>query len=108
MGEEDPQLDEEVQRVLDVINALGSKDQPAAVRAKLLTQLLDEWPAAHSRVRALRQEAMKELRDDGLTLRAISAETGISFGRVREIIQGVTRRPRVGKKTTAKEEPGAE
>ncbi len=40
----------------------------------------------------MRQAAMKELQDGGLSLRAISAETGVSFGRVREIIQGVTKR----------------
>lgn len=78
--------------MLNSIDALGA-NQSAAVRARLLTQLLDDWPAAHSRVRAMRQEAMKELQDDGLSLRAISKETGISFGRVREIIQGVTKRP---------------
>ncbi|MGW6391154.1 hypothetical protein ACWFR1_11755 [Streptomyces sp. NPDC055103] len=94
MGEEDPQLDEEVKRVLDSIDTLGSTDVPAAERAKRLSQLLDEWPDAHSRVRAARQAAMKEMQDDGMSLRAISAETGISFGRVREIIAGVTKRPK--------------
>ncbi|WP_133171778.1 hypothetical protein [Streptomyces sp. 111WW2] len=94
MGEEKPQLDEEVQRVLDSIDQLGSRDVPAAVRAKRLTDLLDEWPEAHSRVRAMRQAAMQEMQDDGLSLRKISAETGVSFGRVREIIQGVTKRPK--------------
>ncbi|TFV33162.1 hypothetical protein E4K10_30240 [Streptomyces sp. T1317-0309] len=100
MGEEDPQLEVEVQRVLDAINGLGSADVPAAERAKHLTQLLDEWPEAHSRVRAMRQAAMQEMQDDGLSLRAISAQTGISFGRVREIIQGVTKRAKTAKKAT--------
>ncbi|MGJ3558982.1 hypothetical protein ACR6C2_08365 [Streptomyces sp. INA 01156] len=94
MGEEDPQVDEEVQRVLDAIDQLGSTEAPAAERAKRLTQLLDEWPEAHSRVRAMRQAAMQELQNEGLSLRRIAIETGISFGRVREIIQGVTKRPR--------------
>nr|WTB35076.1 hypothetical protein OG781_41520 [Streptomyces sp. NBC_00830] len=92
MGEEDPQLDEEVQRVLDSIDTLSAAGVPAAERARRLTQLLDEWPTAHSRVRAARQAAMKEMQDDGLSLRKISAETGVSFGRVREIIAGVTKR----------------
>ncbi|MBC9731227.1 hypothetical protein [Streptomyces sp. TRM68367] len=100
MGEEGPQLDEEVQRVLEAIESLGSPEVPAAARAKRLTQLLDEWPDTHSRVREMRQDAMKELQDDGLSLRAISAETGVSFGRVREIIQGITKRP--AKKSAAK------
>ncbi|MFE4329672.1 hypothetical protein ACFRQM_09470 [Streptomyces sp. NPDC056831] len=97
MGEEDPQLDEEVQRVLDAIDALGAGELPAAERARRLTQLLDEWPNTHSRVRAMRQAAMQEMQDDGLSLRKISAETGVSFGRVREIIQGVTKRPKADK-----------
>ncbi|WP_327415448.1 hypothetical protein [Streptomyces sp. NBC_01233] len=92
VGEENPQLDEEVQRVLDAIEGLNSADVPAAERVKRLTQLLDEWPAAHGRVRAMRQAAMQEMQDDGKSLRKISAETGISFGRVREIIAGVTKR----------------
>lgn len=92
MGEEDPQLDEEVQGVLDAIEALGAAEVPAATRAKRLTELLDEWPDTHSKVRAMRQAAMQEMQDDGMSLRKISAETGISFGRVREIIQGVTKR----------------
>ncbi|MFE9127747.1 hypothetical protein ACFYOF_20455 [Streptomyces sp. NPDC007148] len=102
MGEEDPQREVEVQRVLDAINGLGSADVPAAERAKRLTQLLDEWPEAHSRVRAMRQAAMQEMQDDGLSLRAISAQTGISFGRVREIIQGVTKRAKAAKKAADK------
>lgn len=79
--------------MLDAINALGAEDQPAAVRAKRLTQLLDGWPQTHSRVRAMRQAAMREMYEkEKKSLRAIEAETGISFGRVREIIQGVTKR----------------
>lgn len=94
MGEEDPQPDEEVKRVLETIEALGSPDTPAAVRAKRLTELLDQWPDLHRQIREMRQAAMKEMQDDGLSLRAISAETNVSFGRVREIIQGVTKRPK--------------
>lgn len=79
--------------MLEMIEALGSPDVPPAVRAKRLTELLEEWPDAHSRVRAMRQDAMKEMQDDGKSLRVISAETGVSFGRVREIIDGITKRP---------------
>ncbi|MGW5931573.1 hypothetical protein ACWF2L_35845 [Streptomyces anulatus] len=95
MGEEVPQLDQEVKRVLDSIDTLGAADQPAADRVKRLTELLDQWPDAHSKVRAMRQAALQEMQEDGKSLRKISAETGISFGRVRDIIQGVTKRPKV-------------
>lgn len=87
--------------MLEAIDALGADDVPAAARAKSLTELLDAWPDVHSRVRAMRQAAMQEMQDDGKSLRKISAETGISFGRVREIIQGVTKRPRKPKKEAA-------
>ena len=97
MREEDPQLDEEVRRVLDAIDALGAEDDPPAVRAKRLTELLEKWPETHARVRQMRQAALKEMQDDGMSLRAISAETNISFGRVREIIQGVTKRDKSGR-----------
>ncbi|MFC8463385.1 hypothetical protein [Streptomyces sp. NPDC057250] len=104
MSEEDPQLDEEVQRVLDAIDTLSATDVPAAERARRLSQLLDEWPSAHSRVRAARQAAMQEMQDGGMSLRKISAETGISFGRVREIIAGVTKREKP-KGAPAEQEP---
>lgn len=79
--------------MLEAINELGSPDVPAAVRAKRLTELLEKWPDAHSKVREMRQVAMQEMQDDGMSLRAIAAETGVSFGRVREIIGGITKRP---------------
>ncbi|MEU8870492.1 hypothetical protein AB0D24_04865 [Streptomyces javensis] len=99
MGEKVPQADkaEEVQRVLDAINVLGAEGDPPAVRARRLTQLLEEWPDIHAKVRAMRQTALKEMQDDGKSLRAIEAETGISYGRVREIIQGITKRPKKDK-----------
>ncbi len=80
--------------MLDSIDTLGAADQPAAERVKRLTELLEQWPDVHSKVRAMRQAALQEMQDDGKSLRKISAETGISFGRVREIIAGVTKRPK--------------
>lgn len=108
MREEDPQLDEEVRRVLDAIDALGTEDEPPAVRARRLTELLEKWPEAHTRVRQMRQAALQEMKDDGMSLRAISAETNISFGRVREIIQGITKRAKAAKEQPAEEGPAVE
>ncbi|MBD3546813.1 sigma-70 family RNA polymerase sigma factor [Streptomyces sp. JV180] len=84
--------DQEVQQVLDSIDALGTAETPAA-RAKRLTQLLDAMPEKQAKVREMRQQAVTEMRDEGMSLRAIAAELGISFGRVRDIIDGVTKRP---------------
>ncbi|GGY81299.1 hypothetical protein CP967_08535 [Streptomyces nitrosporeus] len=91
--------DEEVQRVLNAIEALGEQGD-AAERAKRLTELLDELPSSQSRARELRQQAVRELRDEGMTLRAIGELLGISFGRVRQIADGVTN-PRTQKRPAA-------
>ncbi|MEV6081780.1 hypothetical protein AB0L80_42945 [Streptomyces sp. NPDC052069] len=91
--------DEEVQRVLNAIDALGEQGD-AAERAKRLTELLDELPDSQSRARELRQQAVQELRADGMTLRAIGELLGISFGRVRQIADGVTN-PRTQKRPAA-------
>ena len=83
--------DEEVQRVLDSIDALGEGGN-AEDRARRLTELLDKWPGTHARVREMRQQANAELYNDGngLTYKEIGALLDISFGRVRQIIAGET------------------
>ncbi|WP_370063688.1 hypothetical protein [Streptacidiphilus sp. MAP5-3] len=81
--------DEEVRRVLDAINALG-KQGDATDRARRLTQLLDEWPDKHAEVREMRQRAVAEMHASGLSYRKIGELLGISFGRVKQIIDGVT------------------
>ena len=83
--------DEEVQRVLDAIDGLGVGGS-AEERAVRLTELLDEWPDTHAKVREMRKQAITELHDEGrgLTYREIGTLLGISFGRVRQIIAGET------------------
>lgn len=73
---------EEVQRVLDVIDALAANEPPAS-RAKQLVELLDE---VQLRVRRERQAAVREMHQSGMTYRQIAAELDISFGRVRQIL----------------------
>jgi DNA-directed RNA polymerase specialized sigma24 family protein len=73
---------EEVQRVLDAIDALAA-NEPPATRAKQLVELLDEVQA---RVRRERQAAVREMHEGGMTYRQIAAELNISFGRVRQIL----------------------
>ncbi|MEW2578380.1 hypothetical protein [Streptomyces syringium] len=81
--------DEEVQRVLDSIDALGETGD-AADRARSLTRLLDEWPDTHAKVREMRQQAVVELREQGMSLRKIGDLLGLSFTRVKQISEGVT------------------
>lgn len=73
---------EEVQRVLDAIDALAANEPPAS-RAKQLVELLDEVQA---RVRRERRAAVREMHEGGMTYRQIAAELDISFGRVRQIL----------------------
>jgi DNA-directed RNA polymerase specialized sigma24 family protein len=80
---------EEVQRVLDAIDALAANEPPAS-RAKQLTELLGE---VRERVRRERQAAVREMHQGGLTYRQIAAELDISFGRVRQILAEETAEP---------------
>ena len=96
--------DEEVRRVLDSIDALGEAGD-AADRARRLTELLDEWPDTHAKVRELRQQAVAELHQSGMSYRKIGELLNISFGRVRQIIEGVTN-PRTQKKTDPESHAG--
>jgi DNA invertase Pin-like site-specific DNA recombinase len=73
---------EEVQRVLDAIDAIAAGEPPAS-RAKQLTELLGE---VQLRVRRERQAAVREMHQGGMTYRLIAAELDISFGRVRQIL----------------------
>lgn len=78
--------------MLDSIDSLGTEGD-AAVRARRLTALLDGWPDAHARVREMRQSAVKELHDGGMSYRKIGDLLSISFGRVRQIIEGESAGP---------------
>lgn len=80
---------EEVQRVADAIDAIDGLEDPMT-RAKALTELLDEWPDHHARVREMRQRAFKSLSEGGMTYREIAAEFHISVARVGQIVTGVT------------------
>ena len=73
---------EEVQRVLDAIDALTEGEPPEA-RAKRLTELLK---SVGEKVRKERRDAVLEMQASGMTYRQIADASGISFGRVRQII----------------------
>jgi len=73
---------EEVQRVLDAIDAIA-EGEPPAVRAKQLTELLK---SVGEKVRRERRQAVLEMQASGMTYRQIAKASGISFARVRQII----------------------
>ncbi|MEU9865505.1 sigma factor-like helix-turn-helix DNA-binding protein [Streptomyces sp. NPDC047971] len=80
---------EEVQRVLDAIDAIAA-GAPPAVRAKRLTEMLS---SVQERVRQERQLAVREMHEGGMTYRQIAKELDISFGRVRQILAEDTAPP---------------
>lgn len=73
---------EEVRRVREAIAAVAV-DTPPAERARRLDAAMD---AATLEWRRRRQEAVQEMKDSGMTLRAIGKELNLSFGRVRQIL----------------------
>ena len=73
---------EEVQRVLEAIDALTEGEPPEA-RARRLTELLK---SVSEKVRRERREAVMEMVARGMTYRQIADVAGVSFGRVRQII----------------------
>ncbi|WP_432111140.1 helix-turn-helix domain-containing protein [Streptomyces sp. YPW6] len=64
------------------IDALTEGEPPEA-RAKRLTELLK---SVGEKVRRERREAVLEMQANGMSYRAIADASGISFGRVRQII----------------------
>lgn len=73
---------EEVRRVREAIAAVAV-DTPPAERARRLDAAME---AARLEWRRRRQEAVREMKDGGMTLREIAKEMSISFGRVRQIL----------------------
>lgn len=94
---------EEVERVTDAIDALREIADPKQ-RARDLSELLDQWPDQHARIRAMRKAAFEELNKGGMTYRQIAAEFEISVARVGQIMTGVTN-PRTQKNPPPKKRP---
>lgn len=73
---------EEVQRVLDAVDAVASAEAPTE-QAKRISEA---WGKAVDRFRWRRQQAVRRMHEGGMTYRQIAAELDISFGRVRQIL----------------------
>lgn len=85
----EPIDEKEVQCVVDTVSALAAADDPAE-RAKRAGRLLKEWPTQQARLRKIRQEAVKELRAQQMTYRAIGELLGVHYTRVKQIELGET------------------
>lgn len=82
-----PEGEEEVRLVTDVIDSLAALDDPAE-RAKRAGRLLAEWPVQGSRLREIRQAAVVAMRAQKVSYREIARMLGISLARVQQIEAG--------------------
>ncbi|MFC7791343.1 hypothetical protein [Streptomyces cinereoruber] len=78
---------EEVRRVLDALDQIEAMEDPVA-RARAVSELLKDQPGRNKRLRALRDDTVHRLREDGMSLRKIAAEVNTSLGTVQDILRG--------------------
>lgn len=82
-----PDSEQEVRIVTDVVDSLEELEDPAE-RAKRAGRLLAEWPTQGSRLREIRQEAVVAMRAQNVSYRQIAKTLGISLARVQQIEAG--------------------
>ncbi|MDX3239392.1 hypothetical protein PV392_27630 [Streptomyces sp. ME03-5709C] len=82
---------EEVRRLREALDALASiEDDKACARA--VSQVLEDWPDLHSRLREIRQQRVNRLKDSGMTWKGIGAllgRHGVSAARAQQIATGL-------------------
>lgn len=87
--------DEQVKQQIDdgvacFASAFTGLADPTA-RARALTALLDAVPAMQAIIRAARQDAVLELRRDGMSHAGVAAALGVSRSRAQQIAEGRSR-----------------
>lgn len=87
----------------DAVDALAAIPD-ATERAKAAGDFIDATRETSPRVTAIRQEAIKQMRADGMTYRAIGERLGIHFTRVKQLESGES----TGKWKRAARHPEAE
>jgi hypothetical protein len=93
---EQPDEEEEVRLVLDVVESLEHIEDPAE-RALRAGGLLAVWPSQHTRLREIRQAAVVALRAQDVSYRKIAKLLGVSLARVQQIEAGERgRKPKAG------------
>lgn len=68
--------------------ALAEAETDPLTRAKLIGDILTEVGRIEAALKAVRQPAVAELREQGHTVRALAAELGLSPARVDQIAKG--------------------
>lgn len=79
---------EEVLKFLDAIKALEEIADDAAC-AKAITDVLQDWPSSHARLREIRQVRVQRMREQGKTWQEIGDALGIHFTRAQQISKGI-------------------
>lgn len=110
MSEENKGLgDEEVEQVVnavkDAVDSLAALGDDPARQALGAGMLLATWPEQQTRLRQLRQEAVRRLRAQKVSYRKIAAMLQISVARVQQIESGETGRSGRAKGAQSSDEP---
>jgi hypothetical protein len=79
--------DEEAQRVLEALDAVEAMEDPVA-RARAVSALFKDQRDRNPRLRAVRDQTVRDLRDQKLSLRKIADRVGVSLGTVQDILRG--------------------
>ncbi|WP_254645173.1 hypothetical protein [Streptomyces malaysiensis] len=88
---------------MEAIEAFAAIEDDAACAAAV-TQVLDDWPAHHSRLREIRQKRVNALKGQGKTWQEIGVILGgVSAARAQQIGAGLRGTKRPPKKTEAAE-----
>ncbi|MGW6416325.1 hypothetical protein [Streptomyces sp. NPDC055055] len=95
-GVEEQEL-EEVRRLKEAVDALAAMDDDEAC-ARAVSEVLEDWPDLHARLREIRQERVNRLKGSGLTWKRIGSflgRKGVSAARAQQIATGQrgTKRP---------------
>ncbi|MBD9700677.1 hypothetical protein IHE56_00935 [Streptomyces sp. ID01-12c] len=78
---------EEVQRVVDAVNAVRAIEDPVR-RARAISDLLKAQTKTEPELRDERREIVLQMRADNVSFRKIAAELDVSLGTVQDIVRG--------------------
>jgi DNA-directed RNA polymerase specialized sigma24 family protein len=78
---------EEVQRVVDAVNAVRAIEDPVR-RARAISDLLKAQTASEPGLREERREIVLQMRAEKVSFRKIAAELDVSVGTVQDIVRG--------------------
>lgn len=90
-----------MKEAVDAFAAMESDEECA----RAVSEILEDWPVLHARLREIRQERVNRLKGAGLTWKRIGSflgRTGVSAARAQQIATGQR-----GTKRPAKKEPAA-